>query len=101
TLPTGERATYPYRWVNEEYDAIVDEMNLTAEDDPNLTALFGEAMGIWIPALPDIPLVQWFHRIPNNETYWTNYPSAENPYINSAYWHRTAPLWVNSITPVE
>ena len=101
TLPTGERATYPYRWVNEEYDAIVDEMNLTAEDDPNLVALFGEAMGIWIQNLPDVPLVQWFHRIPTNETYWTNYPSAENPYINSAYWHRTAPLWVNAITPVE
>ena len=36
-----------------------------------------------------IPLVQWYHRIPHNQTYWTNWPSKENPYINSAYWHKT------------
>jgi len=101
TAPTGERATYPYRWVNEEYDAIVDEMSITGEEDPNLTELFKQAMTIWITDLPDVPLVQWFHRIPTNQTYWTNFPSAENPYINSAYWHRTAPLWVNTIKPTE
>jgi peptide/nickel transport system substrate-binding protein len=94
----GTRAQQPFRWVNPEFDAIVDEMSVTGEDDPAIETQFQEAMAIWIPDLPDLPLVQWFHRIPTNTTYWDNFPSAENPYINGAYWHRTAPLWVNEIT---
>ena len=33
--------------------------------------LFRKAMEIWLPELPDIQLVQNFHRIPMNTTYWT------------------------------
>lgn len=98
-LPTGERATYPYRWLNEDFDGIVDQMANTAPDDPALMDLFKQGMELWVNDLPDIGLVQWFHRIPTNQTYWSNWPSQENPYINSAYWHRTAPLWINSIRP--
>jgi peptide/nickel transport system substrate-binding protein len=98
TLPTGERAQQPYRWVSPEFDALIDEMSITGEDDPNLVELFKQAMALWIAALPDVPIVQWFHRIPTNTTYWDGFPSQENPYINTAYWHRTAPLWVNAIT---
>jgi peptide/nickel transport system substrate-binding protein len=98
SLPTGERAQQPYRWVSPEFDALVDEMSITGEDDPNLVELFKQAMTLWIAALPDVPIVQWFHRIPTNTTYWDGFPSQENPYINTAYWHRTAPLWVNTIT---
>jgi peptide/nickel transport system substrate-binding protein len=101
SAPIGTRATQWYRWVNTEFDALVDEMSITGEDDPNLVELFKQAMAIWIQALPDIPLVQWFHRIPTNTTYWDGFPSEENPYINSAYWHRTSPLWINTITPKQ
>ncbi len=94
----GTRAQQPFRWVNTDFDAIVDEMSVTGEDDPAIETQFKDGMSIWIEDLPDLPLVQWFHRIPTNTTYWDNFPSAENPYINGAYWHRTAPLWVNSIT---
>lgn len=99
--PTGERATYPYRWSNAEYDEIVDTMGTTSPEDPKLHDLFRQAMDLWIPALPDVGLVQWFHRIPTNTTYWTNWPSEENPYINSAYWHRTSPLWIHSLKPAQ
>ncbi|MEQ7126626.1 ABC transporter substrate-binding protein [Actinopolymorpha sp. B11F2] len=99
--PTGERGTYPYRWSNKEYDRIVDEMGTTSPEDPKLHDLFRQAMEIWVPAMPDIGLVQWFHRIPTNTTYWTNWPSADNPYINTAYWHRTSPLWIHSIKPTQ
>lgn len=97
TAETGERATYPYRWTNNEYDGIVDEMSSTSPDDPALMDLFKQGIELWINDLPDIGLVQWFHRIPTNQTYWTNWPSEENPYINNAYWHRTAPLWINTL----
>ena len=99
--PTGQRATYPYRWVNPDYDKIVDQMSKVAPDDPQTTTLFRQAMEIWIPALPDVGLVQWFHRIPTNTTYWTGYPDDGNPYINSCFWHRTSPLWINTIKPAQ
>lgn len=94
TAETGERATYPYRWTNSDYDAIVDEMSSTDPEDPALMDLFKQGIELWINDLPDIGLVQWFYRIPTNQTYW---PSEENPYINNAYWHRTAPLWINAL----
>ena len=31
----------------------------------------------------------------------TGWPSEENPYINSCYWHRTSPLWINTIKAVQ
>lgn len=97
SMPIGTRSQQPFRWENEAFDAITDEMSVTGEDDPKIEELFKEGMSLWIQDLPDLPLVQWFHRIPTNTTYWEGFPSAENPYINSAYWHRTAPLWVNEI----
>jgi peptide/nickel transport system substrate-binding protein len=99
--PTGERATYPYRWVNPEFDKIVDQMALVAPEDPKTLDLFKQAMAIWIKELPDVGLVQWFHRIPTNTTYWTGWPDESNPYINSCYWHRTSPLWINTIKPTQ
>ncbi len=99
--PTGQRATYPYRWVNADYDKIVDQMSKTAPEDPALLPLFRQAMEIWIPALPDVGLVQWFHRIPTNTTYWTGFPDESNPYINSCYWHRTSGLWLNTIKAAQ
>ncbi len=89
-LPMGQQSWGNItRWSNEEFTAITDEMNNTAMDDPKMKDLFHKAMEIWFAELPDCPLVQWFHRIPVNTTYWTNWPTAENPYMNSALWHQT------------
>ena len=99
--PTGTAAEIFWRWQNEEYDRIVDQMGQTAPDDPQLLTLFRHAMEIWIEELPSIPLVQWYHRIPHNETYWTDWPTAENPYINSAYWHTSFLLVLLGLEPVQ
>jgi peptide/nickel transport system substrate-binding protein len=76
-------------------------MGKTAPDDPKLHELFHQAMEIWLRELPSIPVLQWFHRIPHNETYWKNWPSAENPYINSAPWHRTFLLVLLGLEPAQ
>ncbi len=34
---------------------------------------------LWLPDLPDIQLVQNYHRIPLNTTYWRNWPTEDNP----------------------
>ncbi|MEE2659194.1 MAG: ABC transporter substrate-binding protein [Candidatus Latescibacterota bacterium] len=87
--PTGVATTYFWRWGNSEFDALVDEMGQYAHDDPKTMELFRQAMEIWLRELPSVPLVQWFHRIAHNQTYWTNWPSAEDPYMNSAFWVRS------------
>ena len=51
--------------------------------------------------MPAIPLLQFYHRLPHNQTNWTNWPSEENPYINSAYWHRTWLLVLLNLKPVQ
>ena len=101
-LPAAESpTTYFWRWKNAAFDALVDAMGQTAPDDPALDGLFRQAMEIWLDELPSIPLVQWYHRIPHNERYWTNWPSAENPYIHSAYWHRIWLLVLLELEPVQ
>ena len=99
--PTGTHAERFWRWSNPEYDALVDQMGQTAPDDPELQRLFREAMEIWLSELPSIPIVQWYHRIPHNETYWKNWPTAKNPYINSAYWHNTWLLVLLGLEPAQ
>ena len=101
SAPTGKAAVYPYRWDNQKFDTIVDQMAQIPAGDPKLETLFHQAMSIWIPALPDIGIVQWYHRIPVNTTYWQNWPNEANPYINTANWHRTSPLWINEIQPTS
>jgi len=96
--PNGE-FTYPfYRWANDEFDAIVDQMGVTAPDDPKTMDLFRSAMEIWLKELPDVMLLQFYHRIPMNTTYWTGWPSNEDPYMNEAFWHRT---FINVLTRLK
>ena len=92
SAPTGQRAFAPFRWRSPRFDTLVDRMSTVARGDPQLTSLFRDALEVWLPNLPDIPLVQFYHRIPVNTTYWTNWPDATNPYINTANWHRTFEL---------
>ncbi|MBN1934726.1 MAG: ABC transporter substrate-binding protein [Anaerolineae bacterium] len=81
------------RWGNEEYSAIIDELSKTnPEKDPDKAQeLFRKAMEIWLDELPEVPLVQWFHRVPINTTYWSNWPVEGNGY-NTALWHITMPI---------
>ena len=99
--PTGTSTPTFWRWSNAQYDAIVDRMGETDPADPELINLFHQALGVWLPEMPAIPLLQFYHRIPHNQTYWTNWPSAQNPYINSAYWHRTWLLVLLGLEPAQ
>ncbi len=89
----GAHAVNFSRWKNPEYDKIVDEVYITdPKDVEKLKQLFRAAMEIWLPDLPDIQLVQNYHRIPLNTAYWHNYPTEDNAYINDASWHLTFPI---------
>jgi len=81
------------RYQNAEFDKIVDEMASLPNEDPKFQELAVQAMEIYWTDVIDIPVIQWLHRIPYNQTYWVNWPTVENPDVglNGAHWHTTAP----------
>ena len=100
-VPTGE-TTFPfYRWANPEFDKIVDEMANIAYDDPKTLTLFRQAMEIWLKELPDVPLCSFYHRNPINYTYWTGWPTEDDPYVNDANWHKTLLLMLVRLQPTQ
>lgn len=100
-VPGAHEANFP-KWSNKEYDKIVDEVYGTSMTEKDkLTSLFKKAMEIWLPELPDIQLNEFYHNIGMNQTYWTNWPSLDEPYINPASWHLTWELVLNNIKAVQ
>jgi peptide/nickel transport system substrate-binding protein len=90
------------KWSNADYDKIVDEVYVTPPSDKaKVTELFVKAMEVWLPELPDIPLMQFYHRLPLNTTYWTGYPTQEDSYINPAFFHSTGPLVYHKLQPTQ
>ena len=50
---------------------------------------------------PELPIVQWLHRIPMNTTYWTGWPTQDGPYVNGAFWHHTFLLILMNLQPAK
>ena len=92
--PTGEPTAQNSRYQNPEYDAILEEMAAMAPsaDDPEYMALYLKAVEIYLRDLIDAPIQQWLHRMPMNTTYWDNWPTEDNSYVNGAFWHQTVGL---------
>jgi len=94
--PIGERAPRQYRWVNKEFDSLIDQMNVLPFNDPAIDSLWRKAAEIWLKELPDTHLVQTVIQLPMNTTYWTGWPSCDNPYVHEGFWHKSAMLiWMN------
>jgi peptide/nickel transport system substrate-binding protein len=60
--------------------------------NPQYMDLYLAAMEIWLDELVDAPLMHLLHRIPYNQTYWNNWHTEDNSYVNGALWHQTANL---------
>jgi peptide/nickel transport system substrate-binding protein len=89
------------RWKSEAFDTLVDEMAGTPMGAPETYDQFRQAFEIWFRDLPEVPLVQWYHRFLTNTTYWTNWPSVENPYNNTFAGPGTFPLLLWNLEPVQ
>ncbi len=115
-VPLGENAPWyernSFRYNNPEFDAIVDQMLATPPDDQEaLIPLFQQAMAIWVPDLPVIPLVQAPALVPFNGTYWQGWPTAADPWNMPVSWWANFNLvlngypstdtgeWVGGLTP--
>lgn len=115
-VPLGEAAPWyernSFRYNNPDFDQIVDEMGRTPpSDEAKNVELFHQALAILDDDLPVIPLVQAPALVPFSTTYWTGWPSAENPWNMPVSWWATFNLvitgypkpgtneWVGGIQP--
>jgi len=91
------------RYSNPEYDAILDEMAPLSSDDPRFQELAAQALGIYWRDQIDVPIIQWLHRIPYNQTYWTNWPTEANLAMgtNGAFWAHTGLLVITSLKKAQ
>jgi ABC-type transport system substrate-binding protein len=91
------------RYKNPEYDKIVNAMAPLGSDDPKFTELAIQAMEFYWKDTIDIPIIQWLHRIPYNQTYWTNWPTEANPGpgCNGAFWAFTGMLVLTNLKAVS
>ena len=91
------------RYDNPKYDAILDKMAPLGSDEPEFSELAAQAMEIYWADQIDIPVIQWLHRIPYNQTYWKNWPTVANPAMgtNGAFWAHTGLLVITSLQPAQ
>ena len=92
------------RWNTETaaaYSAIVDQIHDLPLNDPQVEALFVEAMDLWLSELPVVPLVQAVKLVPFDTTYWSNWPTSENNYVQPATWWQSAHVIIHNLEPAE
>ncbi len=70
------------RWSNPEMDAVIKELRETDPTDREAVIAVGiEGLKIAVTEMPGIPTFGYVGFIAWDQTYWTNWPGAENPYI--------------------
>ena len=91
------------RYKNPEYDKLIDAMAPLPSDDPKFQEYATQAIGIYWRDTIDIPIIQWLHRIPYNQTYWTNWPTKDNlaAGTNGAFWAQTGMLVVTGLKAAQ
>ena len=91
------------RYANPDYDALLNIMAPLAADDPAFQDAAAKALGIYWKDTIDCPIIQWLHRIPYNQTYWTNWPTADNPAMgeNGAFWAETGMLVITGLKKAQ
>lgn len=91
------------RYDNPDLDAILDEMAgmVPSPDDPEYLELAGEALRIYFEDLPDITIGEERQVFVMNETYWTGWPNADDPYMHPPIpWEGYARV-IHNLEPVQ
>ncbi len=78
------------RWSSPELDKIIEEIRKISFDDPKGVELGREFVKLAVQEMPIIPLMAYNVFTVMDQTYWTGYPTAKNPYTNPV------PNWSNS-----
>lgn len=86
-LPEGQPTLFLDRWCNEEFDKLVAQVGKMQPGEPELRETVKKAMAIWMENAVEVPIAEWYHRIPVSTRYWKNWPSTENPYLQPTFWY--------------
>lgn len=78
------------RWSSPELDTIIEQIREISIDDPKGVELGREFVKLAVKEMPIIPLMSYNVFTVMDQTYWTGYPTAKNPYANPV------PNWSNS-----
>lgn len=89
------------RFQNSELDALIDQMQKLQASHPDFDGLASSALDIVNGEMPGIPLVQARLLTPFSEKYWTNWPSADNNYIQPGHWWLTGHQLIISLQPAQ
>ena len=104
-IPGGHQVNF-YHWENERWDELTDEVAKTSPDNTaEMYDLWREAAKIWLEELPDVPILEFYHRIIMNTARWTGWPQGDaskgaldvTGYVNEAWWHLTWSLVIHQL----
>lgn len=74
------------RWDNQEASDILHELAKVSPDDPKSRELGMEFMKIAVEDMVFLSFHSGVKLVPTNNTYWTNYPTADNNYNGPWWW---------------
>ena len=74
------------RYVDEELSTLIDGLRAMPADDPKIVETGTEILKELVEGLPVIEMFGTSKFVPVNETYWTNYPAADNYYEGPWWW---------------
>jgi peptide/nickel transport system substrate-binding protein len=88
----------PERWTGpaaDQFAQIVAQMAPLSVDDPKINELWVKGMTIWLQEAVTVPVAQNTGRVwVYDQTYWKNWPTADNPYIQGTFWWgSTMEIW--------
>lgn len=83
----GRPTLFPARWSNADYDKVVDELAKLAPNDAKVMELVKGAMEIWMREAVEVPITEWYHRVPMNQTYWVGWPTEKDAYMQPSFWY--------------
>ena len=104
-IPGGHQVNF-YHWENATWDELTDKIAQTHPDETDtIMEYYHDAMEIWIDELPDVPILEFYHRIVMSREYWDGWPVDRGPkqdsYVNEASWHLTWGLVLHKLTAVQ
>jgi peptide/nickel transport system substrate-binding protein len=74
------------RYVNDDLSALIDKLRAIPADDAQIVPVGTDILKELVKGLPVIEMFGTSKFVPVNETYWTNYPSADNYYEGPWWW---------------
>ncbi len=105
-FPVGERANRGgdagnSRYRNPEFDALIEQMEAADPTDAAARPVFDQALDMFMSEAPAVPIIQTIYPMMFNTSYWTGWPTADNPYTIPATWWSHFLFAIGSLQPAS